>query len=121
MISGVPVSYVEQVFPASFTSCRGPNLPDQTWGPTAGEVSPVNDANLRPADRLADGSLVLCGGANTPTLCLRLEPGSSYWVHYATISSRSVSSCQNSDQLITAGVVPGLLTQAGLHPQETSY
>ena len=55
MISGVPVSYVEQVFPASFTSCRGPNLPDQTWGPTAGEVSPVNDANLRPTCRPVGG------------------------------------------------------------------
>ena len=45
---------------------------------------------VTPADLLAGGSIVICGGwfTATRTSCIRLEPGSSSWVHHATISSR---------------------------------
>ena len=41
-----------------------------------------------PADLQRDGSVLICGGRDTPTSCVRLEPGSSGWVHHADISGR---------------------------------
>ena len=106
---------VSLFFPATNAACRGPDLPHARHSHTAGDINTrtaCRTAVSSPADLLADGSVLVCGGYGSPTSCERLEPRSSSWAHHASISSREEHSswtAPSGDVILMGGNFNGYL------------